>query len=328
MRTLPAFQRLALGLLGVACLLAAPLAQAQAWPSKPLKLIVPFPPGGAADTIGRYYAEQLAHALGQAVVVDNKPGAGTAIAAEAAAGAVPDGYTLSLATSGQLTILPHLQGNLRFDPLKDFTPVSLLASVPNVIAVNAKFPADSVAALVAAARAQPGKLSYSSCGSGTLCHLSGELFKGLTGADLLHVPYKGSAPAVAAVLGGEVQVAVDTLTILAPQIQAGKLRGLVLTAAQRSPLLPGVPSAPEVGLPAFATSGWFGIVLPAGAPAPVVERLQREIATIARTPKTLRELEAKGITVEHNTPAAFAELIRLDHGRWGRVIRDSDVRIE
>ena len=322
------FQPLAIGLLGVAALAAAPQVSAQAWPAKPLKLIVPFPPGGAADTIGRYYAEQLGQALGQAVVVDNKPGAGTAIAAELAARAAPDGYTLSLATSGQLTILPHLQAGLRFDPLKDFAPVSLLASVPNVVAVNAKFPAQSVAELVAAARARPGKLSYSSCGTGTLCHLSGELFKGLTGADLLHVPYKGSAPAVAAALGGEVDVAVDTLTILAPQIQAGKLRGLVLTSAQRSPLLPGVPSAPEAGLPEFATAGWFGIVLPAGAPAPIVERLQREIAAIARAPKTVRELEAKGITVEHNTPAAFAELIRADHARWGRVIKDSDVRIE
>ncbi|KQP11670.1 tripartite tricarboxylate transporter substrate binding protein [Pseudorhodoferax sp. Leaf265] len=321
-------RRMALGLLGAACVLAASSAQAQAWPARPLKLIVPFPPGGAADTIGRYYAEQLGQALGQPVVVDNKPGAGTAIAAEAAARAAPDGYTLSLATSGQLTILPHLQDKLRFDPLQDFAPVSLLASVPNVVAVNAKFPAQSVAELVAAAKAQPNKLGYSSCGTGTLCHLSGELFKNLTGADLLHVPYKGSAPAIAAVLGGEVPVAVDTLAVLAPQIQAGKLRGLVLTAAQRSPLLPGVPSAPEAGLPAFATAGWFGIVLPAGAPAPVVERLQREIATIARAPRTVQELEAKGIMVEHNTPAAFAELIRTDHARWGRVIKDSDVRIE
>ena len=318
-------------LAGAALALAAlgpALAQAADWPTRPLKLIVPFPPGGAADTIGRYYAEQLSAALGQSVVVDNKPGAGTAIAAEAAARATPDGSTLSLATSGQLTILPHLQENLRFDALKDFAPVAVLASVPNVVAVHAKSELRTLEQLTAAARARPGRLSYASCGNGTLCHLSGELLKSLSATDLLHVPYKGSAPAVAALLGGEVDVAVDTLTILAPQIQAGKLRGLVLTSTQRSPLVPDVPSAVEAGLPEFAAAGWFGIVLPASTPAPIVERLAREIATIAQSPRTAQFFAQHGITVERSTPHGFGERIRADHARWGRVIRDAGLRID
>jgi tripartite-type tricarboxylate transporter receptor subunit TctC len=320
---------LASGLMACAMSVVAPpaLAQADAWPTQTLKLIVPFPPGGAADIIGRHYAEQLSHALGKPVVVDNKPGAGTAIAAEAAARAT-DGHTLSLATSGQLTILPNLQSNLRFNPLKDFAAVSVVASVPNVVAVNPDLKVNTLAELTAAAKARPGKIGYSSCGTGTLCHLTGELYKNLVGADLLHVPYKGSAPAVAAVLGGEVGVAVDTLTILAPQIKAGKLKGLALTSTKRSPLLPDVPSAAEAGLPDFVVSGWFGIVLPANAPPTVVERLNREIAVIAQSQKTAQHFAQNGITVEQSSPAAFAKLIRDDHARWGQVIRVSEVKLD
>ncbi|MNG70563.1 Tripartite tricarboxylate transporter family receptor [compost metagenome] len=307
---------------------AVTLAQADAWPSRPLTLIVPFPPGGAADTVGRYYAEQLATSLGQPVVIDNKPGAGTAIAAEAAAKAKPDGYTLSLATAGQLAILPNLQDNLRYDPITSFTPVAVLASVPNVVAVGAQAKVDTLQALIDQAKARPGALSYSSCGNGTLCHLSGELLKNLARVDLLHVPYKGSAPAVTGLLGGEVDVAVDTLTVLAPQIQAGKLKGLVLTSSERSPLLPNVPSASEVGLPGFVASGWFGVVLPKGADPALVERLSREIETIASKPQTAKRFGQQGISVEHSTPASFAQVIADDKARWGEVIRTAQVHIE
>lgn len=315
-----ALAALALGITG--------LAQADNYPSRPLTLVVPFPPGGAADTIGRYYAEQLSASLGQPVVVDNKPGAGTAIAAEAVAKAKPDGYTLSLATAGQLAILPNLQKDLRYDPVKDFVPVAVVASVPNVVAVQASSKIDSLPALIAEAKARPGALSYSSCGNGTLCHLSGELLKHLSGTDLLHVPYKGSAPAVTGLLGGEVDVAVDTLTVLAPQIQAGKLKGLVLSSAERSPLLPGVPSATEAGLPGFVASGWFGIVLPKGAAPELVEKLSGAIGVIARSPQTAERFAQNGISVEQGTPAGFAELIAEDGKRWGEVIEAGKISLE
>lgn len=307
---------------------AVTLAHADTWPNRPLTLIVPFPPGGAADTVGRYYAEQLSTSLGQPVVIDNRPGAGTALAAEAAAKAKPDGYTLSLATAGQLAILPNLQGNLRYDPITSFTPVALLASVPNVVAVGGQAKVDTLQALIDQAKARPGALSYSSCGNGTLCHLSGELLKNLAGIDLLHVPYKGSAPAVTGLLGGEVDVAVDTLTVLAPQIQAGKLKGVVLTSPERSPLLPNVPSASEVGLPGFVASGWFGVVLPKGAEPALVERLSQEIERIASTTQTAKRFGEQGISVEHSTPASFAKVIADDKQRWGEVIRTAQVHIE
>ena len=299
-----------------------------AWPSKPIKLVVPFPPGGAADVIGRYYAEQLSHALGQPVLVDNKPGAGTAIAAEYVAKAAPDGYTISLATSGQLAVLPHVQSKLRFDAIKDFQPVSLVASVHNVVAVDPKSGIQSLGDLLAKAKANPGKLSYSSCGTGTLCHLTGELLQTQTGTELLHVAYKGSAPAVTGLLGGEVDVAVDTVTVLAPQIQAGKLKGLVQSSAKRSPLLPGVPSAPEAKVPGFLAEGWFGVVLPKGAPQPVVDRLQREIHAIATKPQTAQALQERGIAVAHNTPAEFAALIRKDHTSWGKVVQAAQLQLD
>ena len=315
-----ALAALALGITG--------LAQADNYPSRPVTLVVPFPPGGAADTIGRYYAEQLSASLGQPVVVDNKPGAGTAIAAEAVAKAKPDGYTLSLATAGQLAILPNLQNDLRYNWKSDFVPVAVVASVPNVVAVQASSKIDSLNTLIAEAKARPGALSYSSCGNGTLCHLSGELLKNLSGADLLHVPYKGSAPAVTGLLGGEIDVAVDTLTVLAPQIQAGKLKGLVLSSAERSPLLPNVPSATEAGLPGFVASGWFGIVLPKGAAPELVQKLSGAIDSIAKSPQTAERFGQNGISVEHGTPQQFAELIAQDNARWGQVIKAGKITLE
>ncbi|UYO46620.1 tripartite tricarboxylate transporter substrate binding protein [Rhodopseudomonas palustris] len=310
----------------VAALPAA--AQPADWPNKPLKLIVPFPPGGAADAVGRVVAEKLSEVLKQPVVVENKAGAGTAIAADAAAKAAPDGYTLSLAPAGQLTILPHLNKSLSYDPFKSFAPVSLVAEVPYVIGASAETPATSLKDLIAAAKKEPGKLSYSSCGNGTLCHLSGELFKNLTGTDLLHVPFKGSAPAIQALLGGQVNLSFDTLTILAPQVKSGKVKGLVITSRTRSPLLPDVPTAAEAGLPEFVVSSWFGIVVPAGTPKEIVTRLTTEINALAKLPDVRDRLAAQGLDAIPSTPEAFTKVIHEDYARWGKVVEASGAKLD
>lgn len=319
----------------VAGLIAAPFlpgaqgaAQAETWPSKPLHLIVAFPPGGASDIVGRIYAERLAEALKQPVIVDNKPGAGTAIAAEAAAKAAPDGYTLSLAPAGQLTILPHLNKNIAYDPIKDFAPVSIVGSVPYVIAANPALPAGNLKELIALAKAKPGKIAYSSCGNGTICHLSGEMFKSQTGTDLLHVPYKGSAPAITALLGGEVELAFDTLSILAPQIKSGKIKGLAISSKERSPLLPNVPTASEQGLPHYTVESWFGIVVPAGTPKDVVKRLNGELAKIASQPEVKAKLAGQGVDAVSTTPEKFAEQIRADYAQWGKIVRASGAKLD
>lgn len=299
-----------------------------AFPTKPITIIVGYAAGGGNDVLARVVGERMAANMGQPVIIENRPGVASIIGANVVAKAKPDGYTLSLATAGQLAILPNLQKDLRYDWKNDFVPLAVVASVPNVVAVQAGSKIDSLKGLIAEAKAHPGALSYSSCGNGTLCHLSGELLKHLSGTDLLHVPYKGSAPAVTGLLGGEIDVAVDTLTVLVPQIQAGKLKGLVLSSAERSPLLPNVPSAVEAGLPGFVASGWFGIVLPKGAAPELVEKLSGAIATIAKAPQTAERFGQNGISVEHSSPQGFAELIAQDNQRWGEVIQAGKITLE
>jgi tripartite-type tricarboxylate transporter receptor subunit TctC len=301
---------------------------ADEWPNKPLKLIVPFPPGGAADAVGRIVAEKLGEALKQPVVVENKAGAGTAIAADAAAKSAPDGYTLSLAPAGQLTILPHLNKAIPYDPFKSFAPVSLVAEVPYVVGASAETPVATLKELIAAAKKEPGKFTYSSCGNGTLCHLSGELFRNLTGTDLLHVPFKGSAPAIQALLGGQVNLSFDTLTILAPQVKAGKVKGLVVTSRARTPLLPDVPTAVEAGLPDFVVSSWFGLVVPAATPKEIVLRLNSEINRIAKLPDVRERLAAQGLDAIPSTPEAFTQTIHDDYARWGKVVEASGAKLD
>lgn len=300
---------------------------ADTWPSRSIKLIVPFPAGGAADTIARIYGDKLSDVLKQAVVVENKAGAGTAIAADAAAKADPDGYTLSLAPAGQLTILPHVNKSINYDPFKSFVPISLLASVPYVVAASPDTPISNLKELIAAAKKYPGKLTYSSCGPGTLCHLSGELFKSLTGTDLLHVPFKGSAPAMNALLGNQVNLAFDTLTVLAPQIRDGKVKGLAVTSRERSTLLPNVPTAAEAGVADFVVDSWFGLVVPAGTPASIVQRLNAEVIRIGNLPDVRERLEAQGLSVTTSTPEAFTQTIRADYERWGRVVDASGAQL-
>lgn len=313
---------LSLGI-GSALLATSEHARADTWPAKPIKLVVPYPPGGAADAVARLYAEKLGESLKQPVLVENKAGAGTAIAAEFVANAPADGYTLSLVPTGQLTVLPHIAKNLRFDPLNSFAPISLLASTAVVIAANPTVPASNVKELVALAKAKPGKLSYSSSGSGTIIHLAGENFRLSTGTDILHVPFKGSAPAVTALLGGEVDLAFDTLTVLAPQIKAGKVKGIAIASKKRSPLLPGVPTVAEAGYPDYDVVSWFGLAAPAGTPDAVIKRLNAEVQVIAALPAAQEKLAAQGLEAWPSTPAQFAERIRSDHAKYGRIVKAS-----
>ena len=318
---------LAASVLAASVLMTASVASAGVWPSRAIKLIVPFPPGGAADTVARVYADKLSEALKQPVVIENKAGAGTAIAAEAVAAADPDGYTLSLAPAGQLTILPHINKEIRYDPFKSFVPVSNLATVPYVLAASPDTPVTNARELIVAANKEPGKLTYSSCGPGTLCHLSGELFQGQTGTKLLHVPFKGSAPAVNALLGNVVNLSFDTLTVLAPQIRDGKIKGLLVTSRERSSQLPDVPTAAEAGVSDFVVDSWFGLVAPAGTPADIVQRLNAEVVRIGAQPDVRARLEAQGLRVTTSTPEGFADTIKADYGRWGKVIKESGVEV-
>lgn len=294
-----------------------------AWPEKAITLIVPYPPGGAADTVGRIYADALSESLKQPVVVENKPGAGTAIAAEYVAKSAPDGYTLSLVPTGQLTVLPHIAKNLKFDPFSSFEPISLLAYTGVVIAANAQVPVKDFKDLIAQAKAAPGKFSYSSSGSGTIIHLAGEYLRLKTGVNLLHVPFKGSAPAVTAVLGGDVNLAVDTLTVLAPQIKGGKLKGLAIASAQRSPVLPDVPTVAELGYPGFEVRSWFGLVAAAKTPKEILVRLNAEIAKAAASQSVKDKLAAQGLDAWPSTPAQFTQQIRTDYDKYGQVVRES-----
>jgi tripartite-type tricarboxylate transporter receptor subunit TctC len=303
-------------------------ALADNWPSKPIRLIVPYPPGGAADTVARIYAEKLAQSLKQSVVVENKPGAGTAIAAEYVAKATPDGYTLSLVPTGQLTILPHIAKDLRFNPFTSFAPISQLAYTTVVIAASPALPVHNLRQAVELARARPGAVTYSSSGSGTIIHLAGEYFASVASIELLHVPFRGSAPAVAALLGNDVNLAFDTLTILAPQIRAGKVQGLAIASRERSPLLPNVPTVIESGYADFEVPSWFGLAAPAGTPKEIVQRLNAEVDAIARQPDTRDKLAAQGLEPWPSTPEQFAQRIQADYSRYGQIVKRAHISFE
>ncbi|HRO60600.1 MAG TPA: tripartite tricarboxylate transporter substrate-binding protein, partial [Burkholderiaceae bacterium] len=254
------------------------------------------------------------------------PGAGPAIAAEAVARAQPDGYTLSLASAGQLTVLPLLHEKLNFDPVKSFAPVALAAEVPYIVSVGPGTSAATLSELLEQARSSSEGFNYSSCGNGTVCHLTGELLNTLADAKLQHVPFSGSAPAITAVLGGHVQVAVDTAAVQAPHIRSGKLRPLVITSEKRSPALPEVPSAAEVGLPSFVSSSWFGVVVPAGTPEPIIARLNAEIGKALESERTRERFSTLGLSALGGTPEQLADLVQADLQKWKTVVDRAGVK--
>jgi tripartite-type tricarboxylate transporter receptor subunit TctC len=318
--------RLAVGIVAGLALIAP--AKAQDYPSKPIRLVVPFAAGGATDVLARLVGERLTATLGQQVVVDNRPGAGGNIGSDIVARAEPDGYTILMGAVGTHAINPSLYPKMPYDPVKDFAPVTLVASVPNVLVVNPEVPANSVQELIDLAKAKPGELNFASSGNGTSIHLSGELFKAMTGTDIVHVPYKGSGPAVTDLLGGQVQMMFDNMPSSLPHVKAGKLRALGVTSAKRSPALPEVPTIAEAGVPSYDATSWFGILAPAGTSEPVVTRLQGAIVQALGEPEMRQRMADLGAEPVGDTPAEFGQFIAAEIAKWAKVVNDAGVKLE
>jgi tripartite-type tricarboxylate transporter receptor subunit TctC len=320
-------RRLGAALIVVAALAASASAQT-AYPAKPIQLVVPFAPGGATDIVARLVGQKLAERLGRPVVVDNRPGAGGNVGAAIVAKAPADGHVLFLGTIATHAINQSLYARLGHDPVRDFAPVSLLTSVPLVLVVPADLPARSVKDLVALAKARPGALNYASPGAGTALHLAGELFKSLAGVDVMHVPYKGSAPAITDLLGGRVSLMFDTTLSALPHVKAGKLRALGVTTARRSAALPELPTVAESGLPGFDVSAWNGILVPAGTPREIVARLATEVAAIMKLADVRERLAGQGAEAIGSTPEEFAAHIAAETAKWAKVVRASGARVD
>ncbi|WP_228403845.1 MULTISPECIES: tripartite tricarboxylate transporter substrate binding protein [Diaphorobacter] len=308
---------------------AAAMAQPDAqWPAKPIKWVVPFPPGGAMDVIARTLGEKAGRTLGQPFVIENRPGAGGNIGADAVAKSPADGYTIMITSIGMATN-KALYPRLSYDPVKDFAPISLLAIVPNVLVVNtAKTTDKSVADVVAHAKRDPGKLTYASAGNGTSIHLAGEVFASMAGLNLLHVPYKGSGPAVTDMLGGQVDLMFDSITSARPHIQAGKLRALGVTSAKRSATLPDVPTIAEAGVPGYEVSPWFAVFAPAGTPAAIVNKINAALIDAMKQPDTVAKFETIGAEPIGTTPQQLATHLDKELARWGALIKERNIRMD
>ena len=309
-------------------MLAAGCAFAQPYPSKSVKIVVPFPPGGPTDVVGRLVASKLGESLGQQFVVENRAGAGGTVGSEAVAQAAADGYTLLYGSTSTLAMAPSLYRKLGYDPRKSFAPVSLVSSGPLLVAVNASVPAATLAQLVALAKEKPGALNYGSAGNATPPHLAAELFKSLAAVDLVHVPYKGGAPALQAVTAGEVQLIFEGLVTLLPQIRAGRLRALAITGSARDPALPDVPTVAEAGLPAFQVTFWSGLVAPAGTPADVVASLNAALRKSLASAELRETLGRQGLAPAGNSPAEFARFIETEIARWEQAVRVSGAKVD
>ena len=313
----------------IAGLSVAPAALAQTYPTKPVRVVVPYPPGGVGDTTMRAIAQQLSESLGQPFVIDNKPGASQMIGADAVAKAAPDGYTLFLGSVTSLAINVSSQKKMPYDPVKDFAPVSMLYFSPMYLVVNPAVPAQSVKELVALAKAQPGKLSFASIGQGGSIHLAGEMFKSMAGVDITHIPYKGSAPALTDIIGGQVSLMFDAGVSALPQVRAGKLRALAITTAKRVDSTPELPTVAEAGgLPNYEATLWFGLVAPAATPRDIVNRLSQELARILRQPALQARFANLGVEFSASSPDEFATYIRAETLKWGKVFRDAKVEQE
>lgn len=309
-------------------LLAAGQGLAQHWPAKPVRMVVPYAAGGLPDTMTRTLALQLGEALGQQIVVDNRPGAGGIAGSELVAKSAPDGYTLLVADVGQVAINPHLYARLPYDPQKDFTAVSLVGTSSLFLVVHGSIPAASFAELVALAKAGPGKLNYGSSGNGSIHHLATEVLKASLGLDIVHVPYKGTGQAVPALLGGQVSLLFSALPSIEAHVKAGKLRLLAVSTAKRSPEAPAVPAIAELGVPGYDFAPEIGIVAPAATPEAIVQKLSAEIARAARHPDTVQRFAPLGIDPVGSTPRAYAAVIRASYEKYARAVKISGARAD
>ena len=322
-------RRAALSLAATLAILAPHAARAvDAYPAKPVRFVVAFPPGGGTDIIARAIAQKLAERIAQQVVVDNRPGAGGNIGTDIVAKSAPDGYTMLMGSAGPLAINASLFGKMPFDPIKDLAPVTLAASTPNVLVVHPSLRVATVKELIALARARPGEINFASSGHGTPAHLAGELFNSMVGVKMVHVPYKGAAPALADLLGGQVQLMFSTMPPALPHVKDGKLRALAVTSAKRSPAAPDIPTLDEIALPGFEANTWHGVVVPAGTPATIVARLNREIVAILHLPDVVERFSSQGAEALGSTPEEFAAYIRSETLKWAKVVRDSGAKAE
>ena len=320
--TFPIFAALALAL-------ACTGAIAQSYPTRPIRLVVPYPPGGPLDIMARAIGQKLTEAWNQPVVVDNRAGAGGNIGADLVAKSPPDGYTLLMGAVATHAINPSLYSKMPYDPVKDFAPVALVAQVPNILVVNPAVPAKTVRELIELARAKPGYLNFASGSTGSTGHLAGELFNTMAGVKMVHIPYKGAAPATADLLAGQVQLMFDNLASALPNVKAGKLRALAVTTLARSPAMPDLPTIAESGLPGFDLTTWFGLMVPAGTPPEIVAKLNAEVVRALNANDMRERLEKMGAEPPaNNTPEHFAAFIRAEAAKYARVVKDSGAKVD
>lgn len=314
----------------LACLAAvanAPVSLAQDYPTKPIRLVIPYPPGGGNDTLGRIVAQRLSTALGQQVYVDNKAGAGGNLGTEQVAHAKPDGYTLTLGFVANMAMTPHL-GKLNYDPVKDFAPISMVAQGYQILVVNPAFAAKTVPELVAMAKAKPGTLNFASGGNGSPLHLVAELFKISAGIDMMHIPYKGSTPAAAAVISGETQMVFGGVVSSLPFVKSGRLRALAVTSPKRIEAAPDVPTLLELGYKGVEASSWYGLFAPAGTPPAIIQRLNREMVALGKNPEHREQLDKQGQEAVYSTPEELAAYVRSESDKWAGVIKTAKIQAD
>lgn len=315
--------------LATALMVAVPgAAQAQTYPSRPVRLVVPYAPGGATDIIGRAAAAELSKTLGQPVTVENKPGAGGNLGADFVAKSPADGYTLLVSPSSLHGVTPFLYNKLPYDPNKDLAPIIVLGAFANVLVINPAIKANNVSELVALIRANPGKFNYASSGSGSTIHMSGEMFRSMLNLDIAHVPYKGSGPALTDLMGGQVSMMFDNIPSAISQIRAGKLRALATTGPVRSPTLPELPTMIESGFPGYISTAWFGLVAPVGTPKDIIAKLNAEGVKATRSPDFIRKMNDLGYEIVGGSPEQMAAMIQEEYKRWGPVVKASGAKVE